>query len=89
MKTRNKPKQKFEPKVFPLDLSETVLPDDYPVNENYVYIVDGVFTRAIGDMTVGYWKKYGQKAEIRRCALFSHPGARLGDMVQLPKEKNK
>lgn len=64
--------------------SETVMPDDANIFPMYVYIVDGVFTRYHLDspITVGEWKRVGNKKEIRRCDLFGHPGARLGDKVE-------
>lgn len=58
--------------------SEHVLEDGYPIVNGYVYIVDGVFTRANFEGTVADWKRVGKK-EVRRCDLFKHPGARLGD----------
>lgn len=70
--------------VFKLLPSETVLPDDYDIHPMYVYIIDGVFARFEGmeSDTVGNWKRYAKINEIRRCDLFSHPGARLGDKVE-------
>lgn len=62
--------------------TEVVLPDDYPVYPNYTYIIDRKFTRnnsLIG--TVRQLKKHLGVAEIRRCDLFEHPGAKLGDYV--------
>ena len=68
-------------------LTETILPDNYPVHDMYVYIVDNRFKRFdifIGECrhvsTVGQWKKAGGYKEIRRCELFGHEGAKLGDM---------
>lgn len=69
--------------TFKLLPSEDVLPDDGNMFPTYVYIVDNVFKRAdiFDRMTVGEYKKaYGAK-EIRRCDLFGHPNARLGDRV--------
>lgn len=72
-------------KTHKLLCDETVLSDDYPIIFGYVYIMDNIFTRndwAMDDVTVGqYKKKFGIK-EVRRCALFSHPTARLGDRVE-------
>lgn len=66
--------------------SETVLEDDYPLIPDFVYIFDGVFRRYKGwqETTVGHYKKAAGIKEIRRCDLFSHPGARLGDEVERP-----
>ncbi len=61
---------------------ETVLPDDYPMHFDYVYIVDNVFKKSWDSCTVLQYKEaYGVK-EIRRCNLFGHEGARLGDTVE-------
>lgn len=63
---------------------EKVLPDDYLVHDMYVYICDNVFTRYTGGdtSTVGLWKRNGRYKEIRRCNLFGHNNARLGDKVE-------
>lgn len=62
--------------------TETILQDDYPVFPGYAYIADGVFiTSPIGG-TVGGLKVRLNAKEIRRCDLFDHPGARLGDKVE-------
>lgn len=78
----NNPKP-FEPKTFKLTSSETVLSDDYPIHCMYVYICDSVFTRYAGldSITVSDWKRQKGYKEIRRCDLFAHEGARLGDRV--------
>lgn len=70
-------------KIFKLLSSETILEDDYPIVPCYVYICDGLFTRYDGqeEVTVGVWKRERKIAVIRRCALFDHEGARLGDRV--------
>lgn len=64
--------------------SETVLPDDYPVFPMYIYIVDNVFSRFEfpEPSTVGEFKNKTGAKEVRRCALFDHPDARLGDRVE-------
>ena len=66
--------------------SETILPDYYPVHDMYVYIVDNKFTRfdcmKSNARTVGEWKELHGVKEIRRCDLFGHDGARLGDRVE-------
>ncbi len=70
--------------IHKLTPSETVLDDDYPLVPGYVYIIDGVFCRfgPFDDLTVGRYKKIANKKEIRRCDLFAHEGARLGDSVE-------
>ena len=72
----------FVPKTFKLLAEETILPDDYPVNGMYIYIVDNVFTRCWLEGTVGEWKRQAGLKEVRRCKLFDHEGARLGDKVE-------
>ena len=63
--------------------SETVLSDDTPVHLDYVYIADNVFVRCpLWDATVREWKGRLGLKEIRRCDLFDHPGAKLGDRVE-------
>jgi|SRR5579885_290666 len=71
---------------FALRDSETPLPDDANVYLFYVYIKDGVFWRneEIDGGTVADLKRATGAKEIRRCDLFGHPGARLGDHVELP-----
>lgn len=62
--------------------TEVVLQDDYPVYPNITYIADNQFIRnssLIG--TVGQLKRHLGVSEIRRCDLFEHPGAQIGDMV--------
>lgn len=73
-----------KPQTFKLLPAETVLGDDYPVHPMYLYIVDGVFAKFNGNMsdTVGNWKKWCNIKEIRRCEMFGHEGARLGDRVE-------
>jgi hypothetical protein len=66
--------------TFKLTKAETVLPADYPIIAGYVYIVDGVFTRATHSQTASEWAARGAKV-IRRCDLFAHDGAALGDRV--------
>lgn len=62
--------------------SETILEDDYPVYMDYAYIVDNVFMLAPTEMTVLEWKVRWKHKEIRRCELFSHPNAKLGERVE-------
>ena len=74
-----------EIQTFDLLPSETILEDDHPIHSFYVYIVDGVLTRQVEyfDITVADWKRRDGIKEVRRCNLFGHPGARLGDKVEL------
>jgi hypothetical protein len=80
------PRERRERQTFKLLPSETVLPDDYPIYMDFVYIVDGKFTRQsryFNVITVADWKRLdGEIKEIRRCDLFGHPGAYLGDRVE-------
>ena len=61
--------------------NETILGDDYNIFEGYVYIVDGIFTKSPASGKVNEWKELEGVKEIRRCDLFGHEGARLGDKV--------
>ena len=75
--------QPFVPKTFKLLPEETVMPDEHPVHGMYVYIVDMRFARCMWtESTVGEWKRKEGIQEIRRCNLFGHEGARLGDKVE-------
>lgn len=77
-------------KIHKLSPNETIIPDDHPVYDMYVYIVDGVARRfdAMHDgdgrisITVGEWKKCNNIKEIRKCDIFGHPGAKLGDKFE-------
>jgi len=61
--------------------TETILEDDYPVYAMYCYIVDNVFTRSMIQGTVLDLKRDLDAKEVRKCDLFAHPGARIGDRV--------
>ena len=62
--------------------TEVVLQDDYPVYPGYTYIADRKFIRNSSVFgTVGQLKKHLGVGEIRRCELFEHPGAKIGDFV--------
>ena len=70
-------------KTFKLLPAETVLEDDYPVHGDYVYIIDNVFARCpIIEGTVADLKRATGAKEIRRCEIFAHDDARLGDKVE-------
>ena len=72
------------PNVYKLLPNETVMPDDRPVFPGYVYICDSVLTRYEGicETTIGKWKFHSVYKEIRRCNLWGHEGAELGDRVE-------
>ncbi len=66
--------------------TETVMDDDANVFPGYVYIAYGVFRRQwqwMDEMTVAEWKRRDEIKEVRRCELFEHEGAYLGDRVEL------
>ena len=71
------------PNVFQLLSGEHILNKDYQIYPGYVYIMDNVFTQWNGnETTVGLLLTSGRAREIRRCELFNHPGARIGDIVR-------
>ena len=58
------------------DLKEPILPDDYPINCDYVYVVDGKVVRSdYFNITVRQWKYHLYREtgtlpkEIRRCDI--------------------
>jgi hypothetical protein len=77
---------KKQERTYTLLPSETVLPDDYPVMTDFIYIVDGVITRQSNyfDITVLDWKRMDGIKEVRRCSLFAREEACLGDKVSIP-----
>jgi len=62
--------------------SETILEDSYPVFWDYVYIADMKFVRSDIQGTVIDLKRDLGAKEIRRCEIFDHEGARLGDVLE-------
>jgi len=68
---------------FKLLPEETILPDDYSVYPRYVYIVDMKFVRSEGYGCVRDLKRWLNASEVRRCELFSHSGAKLGDELEV------
>ena len=71
------------PNVFQLLPGELILNKYYPIYPEYVYIVDNVITQWNNKQTtVEYLLNSGRVREIRRCELFNHPGARIGDIVR-------
>lgn len=69
--------------VHTLTSSETIMPDDGYIYAGYVYIADGRFVRSdYHGVSVAEWKRLMKFSEVRRCDLFAHPGACLGDRVE-------
>ena len=67
---------------FQLTESETILPDDYPVFGDYIYIIDGEFRQCnLTQGTIADLKRTEGAKEIRRCDIFSHEGAKIGDKI--------
>lgn len=64
--------------------SEIVIPDDGNMFPMYCYIIDGVFAQAhiFDRMSVAEYKREFNVKEIRRCEIFGHPGAKVGDKVE-------
>ena len=66
---------------------ETVLPDDYPTYQTYVYIADGRVIRRDDrdglELSVGCLKRLRGYQEIRRCHIFGEgrEGLRVGDFI--------
>ena len=68
--------------IFNLTPDEVVLSDDCPIYPDYLYICDGVFVRSNHFGTVLSFKIQLEYKEIRRCNIFAHEGAKIGDKVQ-------
>jgi hypothetical protein len=52
------------------ELDEPILPDDYPIYGDYLYVVDGkVYRSDWHDITVGDLKRYENCSEVRRCDI--------------------
>lgn len=52
------------------ELNEPVLPDNYPVYGDYLYVADGKVIRSdLHGATVGRLKAYLKADEIRRCDI--------------------
>jgi len=50
--------------------NEEILPDDYPVYGNYLYVVDGKLYRSDWhDITVRRLKQHLKATEVRRCNM--------------------
>ncbi len=83
-RTPHKEQQRLEEekKVHKLLKSETVLQDHSNVFIDYAYIADGKFVRSPITGSVGEWKKRFKIKEVRRCEIFSHRNAKLGEEVR-------
>jgi hypothetical protein len=53
------------------ELNEQILPDDYPVNWDYIYVVDGTPRRSDIRGTVADLKRDLHAQEIKNCDLFN------------------
>jgi hypothetical protein len=61
------------PTGFP---NEEILPDDYPVYGNYLYVADGkVIMSDWHGVTVGYMKRKEGFKEVRRCNICARKAA--------------
>ena len=69
--------------------SETILPNDYPIYWGYVYIADMRFfvNKVLVKGTVADLKKECIFEEIRKCDIFGHKQAIIGDELIKWKEK--
>lgn len=55
-------------KIF---LDEPILPDDYPIYGNYLYVADGkVVMSDYHDITAKQFKEINGFTELRRCDIF-------------------
>lgn len=54
----------------PRELDERVLPDDYPIYGNYLYVADGKVIRSDWhDITAAEFKRREGVTELRRCDI--------------------
>ena len=60
---------------------ETILPDDYPVYIDYVYIADMVIIKSPIKGKVWQLKEELKANEIRRCDIFGHNNIKIGDKL--------
>jgi hypothetical protein len=52
------------------ELNEPVLPDDYPIYGDYLYVADGqVYRSDWSGITVRELKRYEKFSEVRRCDM--------------------
>jgi hypothetical protein len=76
-------KEKREPKCHKLLPTETILPDDYPIHWDYVYIIDNKFKRSEHETNVENYKRITSSKEIRRAEIFSNRiDVCIGDIVE-------
>lgn len=57
------------------ELNEPVLPDDYPVHWDYLYVADGAVIRSDIQGTVKRLKANLGATEIRRCDIYGRQDA--------------
>ena len=62
--------------------NEVVLEDSYLVHQGYVYIMDGVVRRSTINGDVGKLKVEMGVQKIRKCSLYGHLSAVIGDEVR-------
>jgi hypothetical protein len=63
---------------------ETILPDDYPIYGNYMYLADGrVYRSDWHDVTAGELKRREGFKEVRRCnwRRFNGTNAQIADLA--------
>lgn len=53
------------------DLNEPILPDDYPIYADYLYVADGKVVRSdFHGVTAKRFKMYLGASELRRCDIY-------------------
>ena len=63
--------------------NEEILPDDYPVYGNYLYVADGkVIMSDWHDVTVGFMKRQEGFQEVRRCNIYARKAALQKDTTK-------
>ena len=77
--------------IHKLTNDEIVLEDNYPVIYGYAYIGDMKFIRnnVLMRGTVGELKREMNLTEIRRCDIFAHEGAKIGDKLKKGEQNKK
>lgn len=59
-----------------MELNEPILPDDYPVYADYLYVADGIPIRSDWHgITVAQFKRHIHADEIRRCDIAGRQSA--------------
>jgi len=51
------------------ELNERELPNDYPINYSYLYVVDGRPWKSPDQMTVGELKRRGKFSSVKNCDI--------------------